>query len=81
VGTFLIGFAAAGLFAALDNKAERLRGSAYAYAVLGALELLAALIFGEHFDDGEAGVYVTFAASVLLVGLAGSALARGPQRG
>jgi hypothetical protein len=80
VGTFLIGFAAAGLFAALDNKVERLRGSAYAYAALGALELLAALIFGEHFDDGEA-VYVTFAASVLLVGLAGSALARGMQRG
>jgi len=81
VGTFLIGFAAAAAFAAVDNRVERLRGAAYAYAALGALELLAALIFGEHFDDGEQGIYITFAASVMLVGLAGSALVRGAQRG
>ena len=52
VGSFLIGFAAAAAFAALDNRVERLRGAAYAYATLGALELLAAAVFGEHFDDG-----------------------------
>jgi peptidoglycan/LPS O-acetylase OafA/YrhL len=81
VGAFLIGFAAAAAFAALDNRIERLRGAAYAYATLGVLELLAALIFGEHFDDGESAIYVLFAASVLLVGLAGSATVRGLQRG
>jgi hypothetical protein len=81
VGTFLIGFAAAAAFAALDNRVERLRGAAYAYATLGALELLAAAIFFEHFDDGESSIYLSFAASVLLVGLAGSVIARGAQRG
>jgi peptidoglycan/LPS O-acetylase OafA/YrhL len=81
VGAFLIGFAAAAAFAALDNRVERLRGAAYAYATLGALELLAALIFGDDFDDGESAVYVSFAVSVLLVGLAGSATVRGLQRG
>jgi hypothetical protein len=79
VGTYLIGFAAAAGFAALDNRIERLRGSAYAYAALGALELLAAAIFGEHFDDGERAIYLSFAASVLLAGLAGSATVRGLQ--
>jgi peptidoglycan/LPS O-acetylase OafA/YrhL len=81
VGTFLIGFAAAAAFAAFDNRVERLRGAAYAYATLGALELLAALMFSEDFDDGESAIYVTFAVSVLLVGLAGSAVVRGSQRG
>ena len=80
VATFLIGFAAAAAFAARDNRVERLRGAAYAYATLGALELLAALVFGEDFDDGEVAIYVTFAASVLLVGLAGSAAGRSTQR-
>jgi hypothetical protein len=81
VGTFLIGFAAAAGFAAFDNRVERLRGAAYAYATLGALELLAALVFSEDFDDGESAIYVTFTVSVLLVGLAGSAVVRGSQRG
>ena len=80
VGTFLIGFAAAAAFAAFDNRVERLRGAAYSYATLGALELLAALIFGEHFDDGESAIYVAFAVSVLLVGLAGSVTVRGLER-
>ncbi len=81
VGAFLIGFAAAAAFAALDNRVERLRGAAAAYATLGALELLAAAVFFEHFDDGESAIYLSFAASVLLVGLAGSAVVRGSQRG
>ena len=80
VGAFLIGFAAAAAFAALDNRVERLRGAAYAYATLGALELLTAAIFFEDFDDGESAIYVSFAASVLLLGLAGSATVRGLQR-
>jgi hypothetical protein len=81
VGAFLIGFAAAAAFAAWDNRVERLAGAAYAYATLGVLELLTAAIFFEHFDDGESAIYVSFAASVLFVGLAGSAIVRGSQRG
>ena len=81
VGSFLIGFAAAAAFAALDNRVERLRGAAYAYATLGALELLAAAVFGEHFDDGESALWVAFAATVLAVGLAGSGTVRRAERG
>ena len=79
VGSFLIGFAAAAGFAARDNRVERLRGAAYAYATLGALELLAAAVFGEYFDSGESGLYVFFAATVLAAGLAGSAIVRRAQ--
>ena len=81
VGSFLIGFGAAAAFAVIDNRLERFRGSAYAYAALGALELLAAAIFSSDFDDGEALPFVAFTASVLLVGLAGAFAARGTQRG
>ena len=81
VGSFLIGFGAAVAFAATDNRIERFRGSAYAYAALGALELLAAAVFSADFDDGEAWAFAAFAASVLLVGLAGSAGVTGAQRG
>jgi hypothetical protein len=73
VGSFLIGFGAAAAFAVWDNRLERFRGAAYAYAALGALELLAAAVFGGDFDDGEAWTFAAFAASVLLAGVAGSA--------
>jgi hypothetical protein len=76
VGAFLIGFAAAAAFAAFDNRVERFRGAAWAYATLGLLELLAAAIFSEDFDSGESALYVAFAATVLLVGLAGLAVVR-----
>ena len=81
VGAFLIGFAAAAAFAAIDNRIERFRGAAYAYATLGALELLAAAIFSEDFDAGESALYVAFVATVLLVGLAGLALVRRAEGG
>jgi hypothetical protein len=82
VGSFLIGFAAAAALAARDNRLERFRGAAYAYATLGGLELLAAAIFNEDFEGSEKPVlYVAFAATVLVVGLAGSLTARSPQRG
>lgn len=81
VGSFLIGFGAAAAFAVRDNRLERFRGAAYAYAALGALELLAAAIFGADFADGEEWAFIAFAASVLLVGLAGSAGVSGAERG
>ncbi len=82
VGSFLIGFAAAAALAARDNRLERFRGAAYAYATLGALELLAAAIFNEDFEgSGGPVLYLGFAATVLVAGLAGSITARGAQRG
>jgi hypothetical protein len=81
VGAFLIGFAAAAAFAAVDNRVERFRGAAYAYATLGLLELLAAAIFSEDIDAGESVLYVAFAATVLLVGLAGLAVVRRAESG
>jgi hypothetical protein len=82
VGSFLIGFAAAAVYAVWDNRLERFRGAAYAYATLGALELLAAAVFSEDFDGGGASAaYVAFAATVLAVGLAGSFAAGRAQRG
>jgi hypothetical protein len=80
VGSFLIGFGAAAAFAVKDNRLERFRGAAFAYAALGALELLAAAVFNGDFDDGEAWAFVAFAVSVLFVGLAGSAGVSGTQR-
>ncbi len=80
LGSFLIGFGAAAAFAVADNRLERFRGAAYAYAALGALELLAAAVFGGDFNGGEAWAFVAFAVSVLLVGVAGSAGTSGAQR-
>ena len=56
-------------------------GAAYAYAVLGALELLAAAIFAGDLEGGPGTVlYVAFAVTVLLLGAAGSAAVRRTQR-
>jgi hypothetical protein len=77
-GAFLIGFGAAALQAAWENDIGRLAGSAYAYATLGLLELVAVVRYPDALDgSGAHGVaYVAFAALVLITGLAGSALAR-----
>jgi hypothetical protein len=81
VGSFLIGFAAAAAFAVWDNRLARFHGAAYAYATLGALELLAAAIFSEDFaGDGGTAAYVAFAGTVLAVGVAGSFAAGRAQR-
>ena len=52
VSAFLIGFAAAAAYAAWDNRLVPFAGAAYAYAALGALELLAAAVFSGDFDGG-----------------------------
>jgi hypothetical protein len=72
----------AAAYPAADNRIERLAGAAYAYAALGALELLAAAVFSGDFDGGvRTGVYVAFAVTVLAVGAAGSlAVARTQRR-
>ena len=81
VSAFLIGFACAAGYAAADNRLERFAGAAYAYTVLGALELLAAAIFAGNLEGGAGTVlYVAFAVTVLVVGAAGSLAVRRAQR-
>jgi hypothetical protein len=80
-GAFLTGFGAAALQAAWENEIGRLGGSAYAYATLGLLELVAVLRYTDALDgSGARGVaYVAFTLLVLATGLAGVALARGAR--
>jgi peptidoglycan/LPS O-acetylase OafA/YrhL len=81
VSAFLIGFAAAAAYAAWDNRLGRFAGAAYSYAVLGALELLAAAVFSGDLDGGYRTVlYVAFTVTVLAVGVAGSLAVRRVQR-
>jgi peptidoglycan/LPS O-acetylase OafA/YrhL len=78
VGSFLIGFAAAAAQAVAENDVARLVGSALAYAVLGALELIAILRYTSELDgSGARGViYVVFVATILAVGIWGLACMR-----
>jgi hypothetical protein len=75
---FLVGFGVAAFQAVWENDIDRLAGSAYAFATLGLLELIALLRYPHELDgSGARGViYVVFAALVLLTGIAGSALSR-----
>ena len=83
-GAFLIGFGAAAFQAVWENDIGRLAGSAYAFATLGLLELIALLRYPHELDgSGARGViYVAFVVLVLLTGVAGSVLSRRavPQR-
>jgi hypothetical protein len=83
IGAFCAGFGAAALQAAFENDIGRLAGSAYAYATLGLLELVAVLRYPDELDgSGARGIaYVALAALVFLTGVAGSVRARrGSQR-
>jgi peptidoglycan/LPS O-acetylase OafA/YrhL len=78
VAAFLIGFAAAAVWAAFDDDLVHLGGSALAYALLGLLELVALLRYTDELDgSGARGViYVAFVVTVLATGLAGLMLGR-----
>jgi len=77
VSAFLIGFAAAAAYAAVENRLERFAGAAYAYAALGLLELLAVAVFGDDLSGGVRDtLYFAFVVSVLIVGMAGSLAVR-----
>jgi hypothetical protein len=81
VSAFLIGFAAAAAYAAIDNRLARFAGAAYAYTALGLLELLAAAVFAEDLDgDWQTTLFLAFTASVVVVGVAGLRAVRGLQR-
>jgi peptidoglycan/LPS O-acetylase OafA/YrhL len=82
IASFLIGFGAAAAQAAWENDMGRLAGSAYAYATLGLLELVAVLRYPDELDgSGLRGVlYVAFVVLVLITGVAGSVRSRRPAR-
>jgi hypothetical protein len=67
VGAFLVGFGVAAAHASAEADLGRFRGAAAAYAVLGALELVAAARYAEAREP----LYLAFAASVLAVGAYG----------
>jgi hypothetical protein len=78
VGAFLTGFGLAAADAAAQGDSVTFAGAAYAYAVLGALDLLVVAL---HADDlaGDAArtvPYLGFAATVVAVGVYGVVLAR-----
>jgi hypothetical protein len=82
IGAFLCGFGIAAAFAVREDDLDRLRGSALAYAALGALELLALAIHGDDVTASDAGtaIYVAAWASVLAAGLYGSLVSASARR-
>jgi hypothetical protein len=74
LGAFVIGIGLAAAIAAWENDLIVFRGSARAYAALGALALLALLLHRDDLDGGAVatGVYVGFLAAILATGLYGS---------
>lgn len=80
IASFLLGFAVASAIAVRADCLRRFRGAALAYAMLGGLELLGAVIHSTDFDSGGAlTVFLAFFATVLAAGLAGSLLRRADQ--
>jgi hypothetical protein len=79
IASFLIGFGVAAGFALWENDLHRLRGPAYGYAAVAALELLALAVFSEDLTAGSGGVvaYVAFWLVSLALGVAGVWLASG----
>jgi hypothetical protein len=79
VGAFLCGFGLAAAFAAWENDLDRLSGSAFAWAALGALELLAVALHSS--DLTASGVataaYAAFLAWVVALGGYGALVTRG----
>jgi hypothetical protein len=73
MAAFVIGFGAAASWAARHPRLEGLEGSAWAYATLGALELVALARYGDTMDAGSPGepAFVAFAVAILLTGIAG----------
>jgi hypothetical protein len=73
VGAFLCGFGVAAAFALRENDLVRMRGSAMAYATLGALQALALVIHGGDADMASAAgiAYSVVLASVLAIGVYG----------
>ena len=73
IGAFLVGFGVAAAYSVRLDDLAALRGCAYSYTVLGALEILAPAIHGGDLTGTAAhcSAYFAFWASVLAVGLYG----------
>jgi len=82
IASFLIGFGVAAGFALWENDLSRLRGSAYAFATLALLELLALAVFNEDVtaSAAEVAAYVAFWAVSLGLGVAGARLSSKTER-
>ncbi len=80
VGAFVLGFGVSALHAVIENDRYRFRGAAYAYTVLGALQLLALAIHAEDLTGGslDSWLYAGFLIGVLGTGAYGSARAAEP---
>jgi hypothetical protein len=81
MGAFVLGIGLAAAIAVFENDVVIFRGSARAYAALGALALLALLLHRDDLDGGgiATGVYVGFLAAILATGLYGSFSKRRPR--
>ena len=75
IGAFLVGFGVAAAYSVRLDDLAALRGCAYSYTVLGALEIVAPAIHGGDLTGTAAhcSAYFAFWASVLAVGLYGVA--------
>jgi hypothetical protein len=82
IGAFVFGIGLAAAFAAWADDLFSFRGAADAYAVLGALTLLAVLLHRSDLgDDGVAtAIYLSFCALILMTGAYGSSAARAASR-
>jgi hypothetical protein len=82
MGAFVLGIGLAAAIAVFENDVVIFRGSARAYAALGALALLALLLHRDDLDGGgiATGVYVGFLAAILATGLYGS-FSKSPPEG
>jgi hypothetical protein len=82
VGAFLCGFGLAAAVAIREDDLTRMRGSAMAYGVLGALELVALAIHSGDVSGTalETAVYVAFWAGVVAVGAYGAVASSSERR-
>jgi uncharacterized membrane protein len=82
MGAFVLGTGLTAALAARDDDRLTFRGPALAYAMVGALTLLAALLHPDDFGDDEVSttIYLGFAGAVLLTGVYGSIAARASSR-
>jgi hypothetical protein len=82
VGSFVIGFGAAAVYASVENDLNRFYGAAPAYAALGVLQLLALAIYSEDLSGGstDTWIYVGFLVSALAVGIYALVRARSSSR-
>jgi hypothetical protein len=72
IAAFLLGFAVAAAVVVHEGAAERLRGAAWTYVALAALEILAAVIHTDDFDSGAGlAAFLVFWVTIAAAGVWG----------